>query len=152
MRLSEIAISERAFDYLNNIAKKQKRRFLLFHSIRQRFALWEEGEFAPLYIMRAPVKGRKERRNRCRADYPSASNGVALKLTENRRRQLAEVFVNTFLFFQLLIQHIIRKAARLFEHSPCDLSRFVVFDESCHIPLPRHRRNRSMRKSPADYL
>ena len=59
MRLSEIAISERAFDYLNNIAKKQKRRFLLFHSIRQRFAFWEEGEFAPLHIMCALIKGAK---------------------------------------------------------------------------------------------
>ena len=31
------------------------------------------------YIVCVPLKGRKERRNRCRADYPSANNGVALK-------------------------------------------------------------------------
>ena len=58
-------------NYLNNHAKKQKPRFLLFHSIWQRFALREEGEFAPLHIMCAPEKGRKERRNRCRADNMS---------------------------------------------------------------------------------
>ena len=53
------AIFGNASDYLNDIAKKQKRRFLLFHSIWQRFALREEGEFAPLYIMCAPIKGAK---------------------------------------------------------------------------------------------
>ena len=54
-----MAISERALNYLNNYAKKQKPRFLLFHSIWQRFAFWEEGEFAPLHIMCAPKKGAK---------------------------------------------------------------------------------------------
>ena len=43
------------------------------------------------YILCVPLKGRKEGEN---AVSRKARGGVALKLTENRRRQLAEVFVN----------------------------------------------------------
>ena len=46
-------------NYLNNHAKKQKPRFLLFHSIWQRFALREEGEFAPLQNMCAPKRAQR---------------------------------------------------------------------------------------------
>ena len=42
------------------------------------------------YILCVPLKGRKEGEN---AVSRKARGGVALKLTENRRRQLAEVFV-----------------------------------------------------------
>ena len=79
MRFLKSVVFKRAFNYLNNLAKKQKRRFLLFHSIWQRFALWEEGEFAPLYIKCAPIKGRKEGENA--VSRFAARGGVALKIT-----------------------------------------------------------------------
>ena len=70
------AIFGNASDYLNDIAKKQKPRFLLFHSIWQCFAFWEEGEFAPLHIMCALIKGAKSGEN---AVSRKARGGVALK-------------------------------------------------------------------------
>ena len=91
MRLSKIAISERALKYLIINLRKGNRNFPQRTPVWQRFALREEGEFAPLHIMCAPKKGAKSGEN---ADSRKARGGVALKLTENRRRRPAEVFVN----------------------------------------------------------
>ena len=91
MRFLKSVVFKRALNYLNNKSRKVNRNFPQRTPIWQRFALREEGEFAPLYIMCALIKGAKSGEN---AVSRKARGGVALKFTENRRRQLAEIFVN----------------------------------------------------------
>ena len=76
----KMRFSETQVNYLDNLAKKQKRRFLLFHPVWQCFALREEGEFAPLRIMCAPKRAQRAEKPLPSRQYNmSANNGVALK-------------------------------------------------------------------------
>ena len=78
----------------NIYSRKGNRNFPQRTPIWQRFAFWEEGEFAPLYIMCALIKGAKSGET---AD--SRFCGVRRcrpQIAVNRRQQLAEIYASFY--------------------------------------------------------
>ena len=74
----------------NNTRKRQNHAFAFF--TLQRGAARRKGEGCARFIKVCPEKRAVEENSDCSARR--AYNGVFLKITENRRRQLAEIFVN----------------------------------------------------------
>ncbi|HIZ03930.1 MAG TPA: hypothetical protein H9727_06550 [Candidatus Borkfalkia avistercoris] len=74
-------VFKRALNYLKNNSRKGNRNFPQRTPIWQRFAFWEEGEFAPLYIMRALIKGAK------REKTPSAVRRAAVSPSNRSKSQ-----------------------------------------------------------------
>ena len=77
----------------NIYSRKGNRNFPQRTPIWQRFALREEGEFAPLHTMCAPKRAQRAEKPLSSRQYVGEQR-CRPQITENRRRQLAEVFVN----------------------------------------------------------